>query len=92
MPRGDNQEGPYYMSSNLKKKKFDKTEGKTKEVDLTVDELTMSLRRIGVNTKGKRDNFEQETLLQHYAKELGVESDRSAKCHLEFLGKLQNLI
>ena len=46
------------MSAAMKKrKKLDKTDGSTKEVDLTVDELISSLKIIDINTKGKRDNL-----------------------------------
>ena len=54
----DDQKGPYYMTSAMKEmKKFDKSEGKTREVDLTVEELVSSLRGMGVNIKGKKDNM-----------------------------------
>ena len=33
------------------------------------------------------DFLEEETLLQYYARELGVESDRSPKCHPEIAGE-----
>ena len=33
------------------------------------------------------DFLEQETLLQYYAKELGVETDRSPVCHPEIAGE-----
>ena len=33
------------------------------------------------------DFLEQEILLQYYAKELGVESDRSPVCHPEITGE-----
>ena len=161
----EDEEGPYYMNANTKEnKKHDKSDGTTREVDLNMDELVCSLRRIGVNAKGKRDDLvklcknnnlplkktetiidegwyhkpkgslqilwergwidpdkphthytkhgkkdlygildestsisclmskqpdflEQETLLQYYAKELGVESDRSPVCHPEIAGE-----
>ena len=54
----DNGEGLYYMSNEMRQeKKIDKSEGKTREVDLTVDEMIVSLRRVGVNDKGKRDDL-----------------------------------
>ena len=58
MTQSDNEEGPYYMSSEMREsKKFDKSDGKTREVDLTVDELIVSLRRVGVNAKGKETTW-----------------------------------
>ena len=38
-------------------KKYDKSDGSTKEVDLNIDEMISSLRAIDVNTKGKRDDL-----------------------------------
>ena len=160
---GDN--GPYYMSQSKREQmKYDKSDGHTREVNLNMDEMTVALRAIGVNSKGRRDHsvklcrnnnlplkktetivhegwhmkpkgalqvlwergwidpekshtyytmegkkdifgildestsidslmakqpdfLEQETLLQYYAKELGVETDRSPVCHPEIAGE-----
>ena len=50
--------GPYYMSESMKeRKKLDKTDGGVKEVDLTVDEMIIALKVIGVTTKGKKDDL-----------------------------------
>ena len=161
----DGDSGPYYMSQSKREQmKYDKSDGHTREVNLNMDEMTVALRAIGVNSKGRRDHLvklcrnnnlplkktetivhegwhmkpkgalqvlwergwidpekshtyytmegkkdifgildeltsidslmakqpdflEQETLLQYYAKELGVESDRSPVCHPEIAGE-----
>ena len=46
------------MTNETKKmKKFDKSEGRTREVDLTVEKLITSLIRIGVNVKGRKEEL-----------------------------------
>ena len=51
-------DGSCYMSRSMKEaKKLDKTDSTTKEVDQNMDEMTLALRSIGVNAKGKRDDL-----------------------------------
>ena len=157
--------GPYYFNNATKiSKKFDKTDGSTREVELTKEELMENLKAVGITAKGKKEDLvkvctnnnlplkrtetivdegwcdkakgslqilwergwidpskshkyytkegkkdlyglvdestsidclmakqpdflEQETLLQYYGKLLGVETDRSPKCHPEIAGE-----
>ena len=52
------EEGPYYMNTQvMNDTRYDKTDGTTKEVELTKDELIENLKTIGVNAKGKKDHL-----------------------------------
>ena len=53
----DHDGGPYYMSEVQKEeKKYDKSDGQTREVVLNMDEMMVALRSIGLDAKGRRND------------------------------------
>ena len=57
-------EGPYYIRNSMKEaKKFDKSNGTTKEVHLNMDEMILPNWNIGVNARENLCHFSSSYIL-----------------------------